>query len=272
MCPGPDNTAGAKKSRRQRGKSEAAAARVLKSHTMIGLVSSVPFEAGLILESLKRKTGGVSSPLVEGTAGRRKVAYICSGIGVVNAARALAILAERTRPEAVIFFGIGGAYASSGLRKGDLAAASVEVYAGGGLTEGGKRAAASPAGPYDGFKALGFPLLTKGGRDYFSSFPLDKRLLKEAKKSIPGLRTGRFLTVWAACRSTRKAGLLGGRYGAIVENMEGAAATHTSLFYGIPLLEIRGISNMAGEPPSRWIKEEAAINCQKAVLGLLEVL
>ncbi|MDA8325186.1 MAG: futalosine hydrolase [Nitrospiraceae bacterium] len=248
---------------------------MLKSHTMTGLISSVPFEADLLLDSFKRKK--ISAPLVEGTIGERgkKAAYICSGIGIANAARAVAILAERKKPEAIFLFGIGGAYPSSGLKKGDLAAAEVEIYAEGGLIRGkgwAKTGGASKVQNYDGFRVLGFPLLKKDGKVFFSSFPLDRRLLKEAKKHIPDLRTGRFLTVCAAGRSTRKAGLLGAGYGAIVENMEGAAAAHTALFYGIPLIEIRGISNMAGEPPSKWRKQEAARNCQTAVLRLLEFL
>ncbi|MDA8387891.1 MAG: futalosine hydrolase [Nitrospiraceae bacterium] len=234
---------------------------------MIGLISSVPFEAGLILESLGRGKGKAIPPLAEGAVGGKRAAYICSGIGIANAARAVAILAERKKPDAVIFFGIGGAYASGGLRKGDLAAAREEVYAEGGLIVTGGTARTK-----DGFRALGFPLLKKGRRNFFSSFPLDKGLLQEAKKCIPDLRTGRFLTVYAAGRSIKQADLLGLGHDAILENMEGAAAAHTALFYGIPLLEIRGVSNIAGEPPRKWRKEEAALNCQKAVLKLLAAL
>ena len=217
----------------------------------------------LAARRLAKKTR--ASELLEGAIAGKKAAYICSGIGIANAARAVAILAERKRPESIIFFGIGGAYASSGLGKGDLAAAKMEVYAEGGL-----------AGPRtktgDGFKALGFPLLKKGDRKFFGSFPLDRGLLNEAKKCIRGLRTGRFLTVCSAGRSIKKADLLGLRYGAVMENMEGAAAAHTALFYGIPLLEIRGVSNIAGEPPLKWRKEEASANCQEAVLRLIAAL
>ncbi|MDA8089810.1 MAG: futalosine hydrolase [Nitrospiraceae bacterium] len=241
---------------------------------MIGLISSVPFEAGLITGSFREGKNKKNPSLVEGSLQGKSSVYICSGIGAANAARTVAILAERKRPEAIIFFGIGGAYPSSGLQKGALAAAEVEIYAGCGLItrEITNMAKGTPVenGAASSFKALGFPLLKKGRKVFFDNFPLDKPLLKKAKKCLPELASGTFLTVCATGRSTRKAARLGERHGAIVENMEGAAAAQTALFYGIPLLELRGISNITGEPPSKWLKEEAAVNCQEAVLKLLE--
>ncbi len=267
---------------------------------MIGLISAVGFEAGLIIENLDASTGArkaknakkvsartAGASLTEGIIGGKEAVFICSGIGTANAARAVAILAERKRPEAIIFFGIGGAYPSSGLQKGGLAAAELEIYADCGLRTGAKayrdKGAAGPGrpeAPKQGFEALGFPLLKKGKKEFFDSFPLDRSLLAKAKKAkkatgqkdMPGMVTGAFLTVCATGRSVREAGRLGERYGAIVENMEGAAAAQTALFYGIPLLEIRGISNITGEPPSRWLKEEASAVCQEAVLKVLELL
>ncbi len=239
---------------------------------MIGLISSVSFEAGPITGHLGKKKD--ASPLMEGVIHGKKAVYICSGIGAANAARAVAILAEREKPDAIILFGIGGAYPvinglSGALQKGSLAAADTEIYADCGLKTGGCGSKAEMTG---GFEALGFPLLTKGKKVFFDSFPLDKTLIAKAKKHLPGLATGAFLTVCATGRSVRTAGRLGERYGAIAENMEGAAAAQTALFYGIPLLEIRGISNITGEPPSKWVKAEAALNCREAVLKLLEIL
>ncbi len=251
----------------------------VKIIVMIGLISSVAFEAGLITAQLKGEK--IPRPalghIAEGSIGEKRAAFICSGIGAANAARAVAILAERKKPAAIIFFGIGGAYPSSGLQKGGLAAAEMEIYADCGLWAGGKTgrpALPDTRGPKGGFEALGFPLLKMGKKEYFDSFPLDKILLAKAKKqkSMSSLATGAFLTVCATGRPAAMAARLGERYGAIVENMEGAAAAQTALFYGIPLLEIRGISNITGEPPSKWLKEEAAAVCQEAVLKILQVL
>jgi futalosine hydrolase len=51
--------------------------------------------------------------------------------------------------------------------------------------------------------------------------------------------------------------------------MEGAAVAQIAALYGIPMLEVRGISNMVEDRDlRRWDKKTASLNCQKAVLEL----
>jgi futalosine hydrolase len=53
--------------------------------------------------------------------------------------------------------------------------------------------------------------------------------------------------------------------------MEGAAAAQVCLRYRVPFLEIRGLSNWAGNRNKRsWRLKEALDNCQRAMLHLLE--
>ena len=52
-----------------------------------------------------------------------------------------------------------------------------------------------------------------------------------------------------------EAEVLARRWGALAESMEGAAAAHICALYGVPFLEIRGISNRsatATERVGRW--------------------
>jgi futalosine hydrolase len=71
----------------------------------------------------------------------------------------------------------------------------------------------------------------------------------------------------------RRARELRRRFGALCENMEGAAAAQVCARYGVPLLEVRGISNMVSDrEPASWRKREAARNCQHAVMELTGVL
>ena len=52
------------------------------------------------------------------------------------------------------------------------------------------------------------------------------------------------------------------RWGAVCENMEGAAAAHVSLLYGVPFAEARGISNIVEDRDrSRWDINTACANC-----------
>jgi futalosine hydrolase len=51
--------------------------------------------------------------------------------------------------------------------------------------------------------------------------------------------------------------------------MEGAAIAQVCAIYKIPMLEIRGISNIAGERDKRkWNLDLASENCQELVLKI----
>ena len=53
--------------------------------------------------------------------------------------------------------------------------------------------------------------------------------------------------------------------------MEGAAVAHLCTLYKIPLLEIRGISNVVGVRDKRkWNLKLASRNCQQVVLKALQ--
>jgi futalosine hydrolase len=235
----------------------------------IGLISAVPFEAGRILKEFPFRgekafplLGGVQGWVVFGEIGGKKTVYSCSGIGIANAAHAVTVMAEVLKPDLIILFGTGGAYPGSGLALGEVALADTEIYGDCGIVE--------PGGFLD-MSAIGFPLLKNGRKEFFNEFPLNGGILKKAVKVL-GARTGRFVTVCAGTRSKKRALELEKRWGGIVENMEGAAAAQIALLYDIPLIEIRGISNITGDPPARWKKELAAEECQKGVEKLIESL
>lgn len=224
----------------------------------IGLISAVPFEAASFIEKLKGKP--LQGKHVTGRLGRNPVVYVASGIGVANAAHAATLLVERFSPRLIINFGIGGAYPSSGLKQGDIAVAEKEVYADAGLLlkEG-----------FYGMEAIGIPLFTRGKRRYFNEFPMDKGLLRAALK-ITGASSGVFLTVSASTGTLKRALELKRRYNGLCENMEGASVAHISALYGVPMLELRGISNMVGDRETRgWDKDTASKRCQAAVLEVL---
>lgn len=229
----------------------------------IGLISAVPFEASLLANKLKRKK---KSPFAfgrtAGKTGQKELAYACSGIGPANAAHAFTLMAEVLKPDLIILFGIGGAYPGSGFYPGQVVMAETEIYGDSGVIE------------EKGFRdmsAIGFPLLKKGKKAFFNEFPLRENLVKKLSKALK-IPMGRFITVCAGTRSRKRALELEKRWGGLVENMEGAAMAQMALLYGIPFLEIRGISNIVGDPPAKWQKELAAENCQKAVLEILKIL
>lgn len=174
-----------------------------------------------------------------------------TGIGPVNAAFAAArALGDGGADRTALICGVGGAYPGAGLAVGDVVCAETELYADLG------------AETADGFLAaheLGIP----GTEDdpSFAALPLD---LFPAAQRVP------FVTS-ATCSGTRaRAIALAERTGGRVESMEGAAIVQVARALGVPVGQVRGISNEAGDrDKSRWRIEDAARTAQEAVRAWL---
>ena len=234
-----------------------------------GLIASV-FSEGTMFSSRLEIVGKpiAGHPVFySGAVSGNRVVFGLSGIGKTNAAHAVTVLIEKFSPSCIVSFGIGGAYPASGLRVGDIAVAEKEVYADEGvLLKDGLHS----------FEITGIPLLKVRGRKYFNEFPADKRLSRLALKAgcaIAFCKSGVFMTVSACTGTRRRAAELAAKFNPICENMEGAALAHICHIYGIPFIEIRGISNIVEDRNmAKWNIKLASENCQKAVLNFLEAL
>ena len=182
---------------------------------------------------------------------RQDLQLAVTGVGPVNAAHGVTIALVKNRPDAIINVGIAGAYPSSGLRIGDVVCASAEVY--------GDLGAQSPTGFMD-MRALGFPVIV-GDTPIFNEIPM--QVFAAAQRS-------RFVTVSTCTGTDSTARDIERRTGGSVENMEGAAIAHVAHLHGIPVGEIRGISNMVTNRDKRsWRIQEAAEAAQRAVIDWL---
>jgi futalosine hydrolase len=176
------------------------------------------------------------------------VRLVRMGVGPVNAAHAVTAEILRDKPSAILVCGVGGAYPSSGLNLGDVVCAEAEVY--------GDLGAQSPAGFLD-MKALGFPVV-ESPRVY-NDF---------AMQVFPSERRVKFVTVSTCTGTDAAARQIEARTGGAVENMEGAAVAHVALLYGIPVGELRGISNIVTDrDPKSWRLKDAAAAAQEAALA-----
>lgn len=180
------------------------------------------------------------------------------GVGKVNAAHNTTIMLENHEIGLLILFGIAGGY--PGAKIGDVVIAESENY--------GEEGVMTDKG-WKSMEFTGFPLL-KNQRQYFNSFPLKEelsQLAKNASKDI-GLKvkSGHFITV-SQCSGTGASGeILQKRFNGLCENMEGAAVAHICARYDIPMIEIRGISNIIEDGDfEKWNIPLAALNCNKAV-------
>lgn len=249
----------------------------MKKNRSIGLISAVPREGSRFIEVLHPLTGRGDSSLLLTFSGKLfgcSLHYMVSGMGKVNAAHAATLMINKYAPSLIINFGIGGAYPSSGLAVGDAAIATKELYVDEGIwLDTGLQP----------IEAIGIPLVQTGRRSYYSEFPLVNRHTKKllGRRHLKSLErlfgmnimAGPFATVSACTGTAKRAAEIEGRFGVICENMEGAAIAQISALYGIPLIEVRGISNIV-EKRNRasWDIPAAAEHCQQVVMGLLQEL
>lgn len=182
----------------------------------------------------------------------RSLALLQTGVGPVNAAFALTRFLAEHRVGAVLSCGIGGAYPGSGLEVGDVVCAESETY--------GDLGAESAEGFLD-MEALGFPVIA-GDPPLFNRLPLDL---------FPAARRAPFVTCATCTGTDPKAAALAARTGGAVESMEGAAIVHVARLLGVPVGEVRGISNAVGRrDPARWRIREAAAAARAALVGWIE--
>ncbi len=177
------------------------------------------------------------------------VPVVCTGVGAVNAAYALTRFLDRERVKAVVVCGIGGAYPGSGIRIGSAVCAESECY--------GDLGADSPDGFLD-MQALGFPVV-QGASPLYNVLPM---------QIFPAMRRTRFVTMNTCTGNDDDARAIEARTGGGVESMEGAAIAHVAALAGIPVGEIRGISNLVGNRDrNSWRVKEAALAAQETLLA-----
>lgn len=179
---------------------------------------------------------------------RADVMILVTGVGPVNAAHAVTMAVAQYRPSQILVCGVAGAYPESGLAIGDVVSAETECY--------GDLGASSPGGFLD-MKALGFAVIA-GERPIYNELPM---------QIFPTARRAKFVTM-STCTGMHDAAVaIERRTGGAVENMEGAAVAHVAHLVGIPVGEVRGISNIVTtRDTASWRLKDAATAAQHAVL------
>jgi len=171
---------------------------------------------------------------------RDGVDWAICGIGPAATAATAALLATELKPRRVILAGIAGAFPQSGLKPGDVVQAKSEV-----LADLGYRDAAG----FHNLDEMGLTMLPRAGGALGCGYSLEPL--------ADGAAAG-FLTVAQITSDRETADALWARYGAGVENMEGAAAAMACALMGVRFFEVRAVSNFTG-PRDRdaWRVDEA---------------
>lgn len=238
---------------------------------MIALLAAVPEETHLVRQALQdlvqKSINGIT--LTTGKLSDTDICLAHSGIGKAAAAATAVTLLNSCQPEALWLFGCGGAYPGKGLRIGDLTLASAEIF--------GDEGVATNKGFCD-LAGMRLPMRPASG-PFFNSWPVDQKLhdwaqphlVKHAKKADLTLCSGPFVTVSTCTGTTTKAKEIAGRTAGICENMEGAAVALACQQLSVPLLEVRGISNLVEDrDSSRWNLPLGMSSAQNAIMALLQ--
>ena len=180
------------------------------------------------------------------------------GVAKVNTAAGLALALHILKPDRVIHFGIGGAFAEGGLELGQVAVATQETHLDTGV---------QLENDWHDMEKLGFPLVEK----YYNTFPTDNEFT-QTLATLTGATPCAFGTSETVTGHSALAASLYGRFGVAVESMEGAAAAQVCTALGVPFAELRGISNFVGERnKARWGIGGAVRAVNQAVLRYLQV-
>jgi len=165
------------------------------------------------------------------------VAGSVTGVGIPLTLLRLPSLLRELKPKLVLNIGIAGAYPNSGLRIGDVVMARSEI-----------------------FGDIGFELPDEPSFQHVSSVSFGAYYAKAPLFLAPTFRYEpvgyRFAEIDActvnACTGTKLTGLMRERvFGVAMESMEGAAVALACSAAGIPVCEVRAISNMASDRDMR---------------------
>ncbi|VFQ47188.1 futalosine hydrolase [Desulfoluna butyratoxydans] len=180
------------------------------------------------------------------TVGTKKLIALEAGPGAVNTALGLTAAIERLSPSLIVQVGCAGGFANAGVSVGDVAVATEEIDVHMGLEPNTEEKSVH-------ISPLPFPLMERNGKEYRHRFLLDRDLAGDAMAAIRTqgisgfqLHKGSFVSGSTITTTASRAKGLFELYCPVMESMEGAAAAHVALHYGIPFLEIRGASNLVG--------------------------
>ena len=218
---------------------------------VIIILSAVYGEVAWLVDRIKKKT------IIK--AGRRKVVLGCiagkdvmilvTDPGMINTVQALTSLIEYAASKLltvrlIIQTGCAGAFKESGLQTGDIGIALNEIDAHLGLEP-----------EQGGFPLTELPFSLMGKEKNIKNiYPTDQKAANLAHDALSNyfseknimVKKEPFLTVSTITATEKRANDLYSHFKPCMENMEGAASAYLGIFYDIPFLEIRCVSNIVG--------------------------
>ena len=215
--------------------------------------------AGLLYSDRVRRLLCYAAAVEAGSLLELDADFLCIGVGMASAAMAITQrLCEQDYDE-VLLFGVGGAWpdrlANGGTQQ--LAIGSCVLL---GSDRFGDLGVTMPEG-FESLSAMGI------GED--GPWPMDPELTRAAAARL-GCGTVDAVTVATGSASDPAALELASRTSFGVESMEGAAVALVCQRFGVPLVQLRCVSNYVGDrAQSQWSLDQACGALQDAVRALL---
>jgi len=181
---------------------------------------------------------GPYDAVIGATAAGDELVVVAGGVGPAASAAA-AMAGALGAADLLLSIGIGGAYHSAQLRAGDVVIAT--------------RIIAADLGAMSESRFLDIGTLGFG----LAEWECEPELVERARDTLDAATlpvvVGPVLTVSTATGTDDRADELMSRHGAVAEAMEGAGVAHVAALVGVPVLEIRTISNPVGRrDTSTW--------------------
>jgi len=215
-----------------------------------------------------KKVGGRS--VVYGRLFDKRICLLTTGPGLVNTAQAISTFIEYDKPSFIIQIGCAGGFKQAGMKIGDIGISTKEIDVQAGI---------EPENIGSKNIDLPFFLLSKSGMYYKNEFPFDEEIVDKIHQIIESemsgknysIKKGPFTTVSTITATDERAQFLFNNYEPIIESMEGSAFAHIALYYDIPAIEIRSVSNITGKRDKRsWNQPLAYERSGKAIIALLK--
>ena len=183
----------------------------------------------------------------------RDVLLVRTGIGLVNAATAGAVVAATRRPDALISAGSAGGL-GAGVRVGDVVAGLSYAYA-----RADARAFGYVMGQVPGMPAAyaADHRLVGAARAYTGALSVHVGEVVSGDTFVDGPLVDEVRRDFPAALST---------------DMESTALAHTALLFGLPFVSVRGISDLCGVVEFAEHVDDAADRAAEVVAGLLQRL
>lgn len=252
----------------------------------VAVLGAVSWETRALGEALGATAGFelLGEAFLAAEVGGFSVLLGATGIGKVNAAAATAAVLARCAVGEVWNVGCAGAYGEGPLAVGDVLVSEVAWCGDEGVLTGDGVLSA---------RLIGIPLCMKDGEALFDAVPLERsEAMRRARLATPpgsyradgpqsrddshggfSLRFGPSLTVGMASGDAQTAAARFHRYGALAEDMEGSAVALACARFGVPMLECRGMSNIAGDrDKTHWRLDAAIAHCHGIVRRWIEAL